>query len=524
MNKRYLAALDQGTTSSRAVIFTPEGRPVAASAVEFKQSFPRPGWVEHDPGDILSTQIESFRAAVRKAGIEPGEIAAVGIANQRETTLLWDRKTGACVHPAIVWQCRRTAEYVDRLVKRGAGDAVRQKTGLTPDAYFSGTKLQWMLDRLHLREKAQRGELCFGTVDSFLAWNLVKGHPHVTDATNAGRTMLFNLHTQDWDDELLRLMDIPRGVLPRVVDTSCVIGTLREDIIGAPVPVAALAGDQHAALFGQACFSEGAAKNTYGTGCFMLMNIGGAFRASQNGLLTTMAWRIGGKPAYALEGSVFTGGAVIQWLRDELKILGSAQESQDVAAAVPDAGGVYLVPAFTGLGAPHWNMYARGTLVGVTRGTSRAHLVRAALESIAYQSFDLLQAMNEDAGGKPPFLRVDGGASANGLLMQFQADIMGLPIVRPAVLETTALGAALLAGCAVGLFACPGDTQAAWHADRQFLPAMDAGERSDRLAGWRRAVRAALAWAGDGAQAPRGVPPRGDAHGGGGDRLPSSAV
>ncbi|NLD83757.1 MAG: glycerol kinase GlpK [Clostridiales bacterium] len=495
MNKRYLVALDQGTTSSRAVVFTLEGHMVASAAQEFPQHYPHPGWVEHDPADILSTQIESLRAAVRKAEIDPEEIAAIGITNQRETTFVWERETGACLYNAIVWQCRRTAPIVDQMTAMGWTPAIREKTGLVPDAYFSGTKLQWLLDKLDLRERARQGELCFGTVDSYLAWHLVGGHPHVTDATNAGRTMLFNLKTQQWDDELLHMMDIPRALLPQVVDTSRIVGMLDEDILGTPIPVASLVGDQHAALFGQACLSPGMAKNTYGTGCFMLMNIGSAFRLSDAGLLTTMAWRLNGQVTYAFEGSVFVGGAAIQWLRDELGLISTSAESEAVARSVSTSGDCYLVPAFTGLGAPYWDMYARGTLVGMTRGTSRAHIVRAALESIAYQSGDLLAAMVKDAGQKPSVLRVDGGASANSFLMQFQADIMDLPIARPAVLETTALGAAMLAGLAVGVYEDVGQTARGWHAEQQFTPGMDEADRAQALKGWQRAVDTARYWA-----------------------------
>lgn len=497
MNKRYLVALDQGTTSSRAVVFTIEGRVLGSAAQEFPQHYPNPGWVEHNPADILTTQIESLRAAVRNTGIDPAEIAAIGITNQRETTLLWDRKTGTWLHNAIVWQCRRTASYVEKLVQEGYGDVIREKTGLVPDAYFSGTKLQWLLDALNVRDRARRGELCFGTIDSFLAWHLVKGHPHVTDATNAGRTMLFNLHTQQWDEELLRIMDIPRELLPEVVDSAQVIGMLDEDILGVPVPVAAMAGDQHAALFGQACFERGMAKNTYGTGCFMLMNAGNEFKLSQNGLLTTMAWRLGGKPTYALEGSVFMGGATIQWLRDEMKFVEKASQSEALATSIPDNEGVYLVPAFTGMGAPHWSMYARGTLFGMTRGTGHAQIVRAGLESIAYQSNDLFQAMARDLGETPAVLRVDGGATANNFLMQFQADISAVAIQRPAVLETTALGAALLAGLAVGAYDNLEQTSHGWHVEKKFVPSMDAAQRQHLLHGWQRAVNAVLCWAKD---------------------------
>ena len=492
---KVLIALDQGTTSSRAVVFDTQGHMLASHGVEFPQIFPKPGWVEHDPRDILSTQITALRQAVKLSGVDVADIAAIGITNQRETTLLWDRETGECVHNAIVWQCRRTAHYVERLVQQGKAEMIREKTGLIPDAYFSGTKLAWLLDHLDLHERAERGELCFGTVDSFLAWHLVTGRPHVTDATNAGRTMLFNLQTQDWDEELLNMLDIPRACLPDVVDSSQVIGMLDSGILGRPIPVAAMAGDQHASLFGQACLQPGMVKNTYGTGCFMLMNTGSERVRSQNGLLSTMAWRIDGKPTYALEGSVFMGGATIQWLRDEMKMIATAAESEGLAKSVKDTGGVYLVPAFTGLGAPWWDMYSRGTLIGMTRGTGRAHVVRAALESIAYQSADLMDAMVKDCGHAPTQLQVDGGASANAFLMQFQSDILGVPVVRPQVMETTALGAALLAGLAVGVYASPEDTAAVWQRDLTFEPQMEEHHRTQLLHGWHKAVERSLAWA-----------------------------
>ena len=492
---KVLIALDQGTTSSRAVVFDTQGHMLASHGVEFPQIFPKPGWVEHDPRDILSTQITALRQAVKLSGVDVADIAAIGITNQRETTLLWDRETGECVYNAIVWQCRRTAHYVERLVQQGKAEMIREKTGLIPDAYFSGTKLAWLLDHLDLHERAERGELCFGTVDSFLAWHLVTGRPHVTDATNAGRTMLFNLQTQDWDEELLNMLDIPRACLPDVVDSSQVIGMLDPGILGRPIPVAAMAGDQHASLFGQACLQPGMVKNTYGTGCFMLMNTGSERVRSQNGLLSTMAWRIDGKPTYALEGSVFMGGATIQWLRDEMKMIATAAESEGLAKSVKDTGGVYLVPAFTGLGAPWWDMYSRGTLIGMTRGTGRAHVVRAALESIAYQSADLMDAMVKDCGHAPTQLQVDGGASANAFLMQFQSDIMGVPVVRPQVMETTALGAALLAGLAVGVYASPEDTAAVWQRDLTFEPQMEEHHRTQLLHGWHKAVERSLAWA-----------------------------
>ncbi len=491
---RILIALDQGTTSSRAVVFDEHGQVLATHAIEFKQHFPQPGWVEHDPEDILTTQIDSLRAAVRMSGVDVSDIAAIGLTNQRETTLLWEKETGRCVHNAIVWQCRRTAPYVERLVSEGWADRIRQKTGLVPDAYFSGTKLAYLLDTLELRERARRGELCFGTVDSFLAWHLVEGRPHVTDATNAGRTMLFNIHTQQWDDELLSMLDIPRELLPEVVDSAHVVGQLRTEILGRPIPVAAMAGDQHASLFGQACFAPGMVKNTYGTGCFMLMNTGDTPVTSRNGLLTTMAWRLNGQPTYALEGSVFMGGATVQWLRDEMGLIRTSAESEQLAESVSDTAGVFLVPAFTGLGAPYWDMYSRGTIVGMTRGTNRAHIVRAALEAICYQSSDLFEAMAADCGRRPERMQVDGGASANGFMMQFQSDILGVPVVRPAVLETTALGAALLAGLGVGLYPDKESAAAMVKPDLTFTPRMGEYDRGLALYGWHRAVERARGW------------------------------
>ena len=492
---KYLAALDQGTTSSRAVIFTEEGEMIASFNREFPQHYPKPGWVEHDPRDILTTQITALQEAVRLSGVNPADIAAIGITNQRETTFLWDRKTGECVGNAIVWQCRRTSQMVDRLVADGCGDMIREKTGLVPDAYFSGTKLKWMLDYYNLHEKAEKGDLCFGTVDSFLCWHMLEGRPHVTDATNAGRTMMFNLRTQDWDDDLLKLLDVPRACLPRVTDTAGPIGMLDPSILGRAIPVTAMAGDQHASLFGQACLKTGDIKNTYGTGCFMLMNTGDEPVKSRNGLLTTMAWRIGGKPTYALEGSVFMGGATVQWLRDELRIIDSAAETEGLAQSVQSTGGVYLVPAFTGLGAPWWDMYSRGTLVGMTRGTGRPHIVRAALEAIAYQSADLMDAMAADCGKRPESLQVDGGASANSFLMQFQADITAIPVIRPRVLETTALGAALLAGLGAGVYSSLEETAKVWQKDLEFTPRMDEATRLLNLKGWHRAVERSKDWA-----------------------------
>ena len=492
---KYIVALDQGTTSSRAVIFDDQGRMVASHNIEFAQIYPHPGWVEHRPQDILDSQITSLKLAVDRAGIDVSDIEAVGITNQRETTLLWDRRTGDPLCNAIVWQCRRTAPLVERLKRDGLGNLLRDRTGLVPDAYFSGTKLQWMLDAIpDARERAARGELCFGTVDSFLAWHLTGGRVHVTDATNASRTMLYDIHNQRWDPDLLRAMDIPAPLLPEVVDSATVVGMLDSRILGREIPLAAMAGDQHAALFGQGCFDPGMCKNTYGTGCFVLMNTGEAPVRSNNNLITTVAWRVDGKPVYALEGSVFVGGAVVQWLRDELGLIKTAAETEAVAQEVADNGGVYFVPAFTGLGAPHWDMYSRGTLVGLTRGANRAHIVRAALESIAYQSADVIEAMESDAGIKTVALRVDGGASANSFLMQFQADLMNADVIRPQVIETTAMGAAMLAGRAVGLWT-DGDLRNLQSVDREFIPAMDERQRAQLLRHWHRAVERSKGWA-----------------------------
>ncbi len=492
--ERYVIALDQGTTSSRAVVFDESARVIAIKSFEFPQIYPQPGWVEHDPSSILNTQIDALREAVRISGIPVERIAAIGITNQRETTLLWDRKTGEPVYNAIVWQCRRTAPIVKRLCDDGLEDHIRKTTGLVPDAYFSGTKLSWLLERPGLRERAERGELCFGTVDSYLAWNIVKGRPHVTDATNASRTMLYDIRKNDWDGEMLSALGIPKAVLPRVVDTSEVVGMLDPDILGREIPVAALSGDQHSALFGQGCFDPGMMKNTYGTGCFLLQNTGDTPVSSRNGLVTTIAWRIGGKTTYALEGSVFVGGAVVQWLRDEMKLIERASETETIARSVPDANGVYIVPTFTGLGAPYWDMYSRGTIVGLTRGAGRAHIVRAALESIAYQSADLVHAMAEDCGRPPKELRVDGGASANHFLMQFQADILGCGVIRPAVIETTALGAALLAGLAVGVWKDQDEIRSIWREDVRLQPAMPKERRERLLHGWHRAVERSMHW------------------------------
>lgn len=490
----YVIALDQGTTSSRAVIFDEQAQVVAMKSFEFEQIYPQPGWVEHDPAAILNTQIDALREAVRISGIQIENIKAIGITNQRETTIVWDRKTGRPVYNAIVWQCRRTAPIVKKLCEDGYESYIRSKTGLVPDAYFSGTKIKWILDKLNLHERAQKGELCFGTVDSFLAWNLVTGHPHVTDATNASRTMVYDIHKNDWDQTLLDALNIPRAILPEVVDSSGVIGMLDPEILGRAIPVAALAGDQHAALFGQGCFKPGMMKNTYGTGCFLLMQTGELPVESKSGLISTIAWRIGGETTYALEGSVFVGGAVIQWLRDEMKMIERASETEMIANSVKDTAGVYLVPSFTGLGAPYWDMYSRGTIVGLTRGAGRAHIVRAALEAIAYQSYDLVNAMTIDCGRKPLELRVDGGASANNFLLQFQSDILGCKVTRPAVIETTALGAALMAGLAVGVWKDMDEIAKIWKKDLSLEPQMEEEKRVKAIDGWHQAVSRSMKW------------------------------
>ena len=492
---KYIVALDQGTTSSRAVVFDDRARIVAAHNIEFQQIYPHPGWVEHRPQDILDSQVNSLKLAVEKAKVDPKDIVAIGITNQRETTLLWDRATGEPLCNAIVWQCRRTAPLVERLKADGLGNVLRDRTGLVPDAYFSGTKLQWMLETVPgARERAEKGELCFGTIDCFLAWHLSSEHVHVTDATNAARTMLYNIYEQRWDDTLLRAMDIPAALLPSVVDSSQVVGMLDKAILGREIPIAAMAGDQHAALFGQGCFAPGMCKNTYGTGCFVLMNTGSSPVRSTHNLITTIGWRVDGKPSYALEGSVFVGGAVVQWLRDEIKLVDTAAQTEPLATSVPDNNGVFFVPAFTGLGAPHWDMYSRGTLIGLTRGANRAHIVRAALESIAYQSADVIAAMENDAGMKTAMLRVDGGASANGFLMQFQSDILNTRVLRPQVIETTALGAAMLAGRAVGHWS-DADLQRLQAIDREFVPQMDEARRNRLLHNWHRAVERSKGWA-----------------------------
>ena len=493
---KYIVALDQGTTSSRAVVVDENGKVVAVHGMEFPQIYPQPGWVEHDPAQILSSQVESLRKAVEKAAIDPKDIVGIGITNQRETTIIWDKATGKPVCNAIVWQCRRTAAEIERLKAEGASEIIRKKTGLIPDAYFCGSKIQWILRNVPgTRVAAQAGELLFGTVDTWLIWNLTREHAHVTDVSNASRTMLFNIHTMDWDQELLDLMEIPHVLLPKVVDSSGVVGMLDKSILGVEIPIAGIAGDQQSALFGQACYEKGMVKTTYGTGGFLLMQTGTEAVESENGLLTTVAWRMGGKTEYALEGSVFVAGASIQWLRDEMKLISSAAESEEVALSVPDTAGVYVVPAFTGMGAPYWDMYGRGAIVGLTRGAGRAHIVRATLEAIAFQNADVMDAMTRDSGIPLSQMRADGGASANGFLMQFQADVLGIPVVRPAVTETTAMGAAYLAGLAVGVWESREQVAALWRTDRIFQPQWSEDQRAERLRQWHRAVLRAMSWA-----------------------------
>jgi glycerol kinase len=493
--RSVILALDQGTTSSRAVVVDRAGVILASAQREFRQIYPQPGWVEHDPREIWTSQIETAREALAKAGLCAADVAAIGITNQRETTIVWDRRTGEPVCHAIVWQDRRTAGFCDDLVRAGHGGDVQAKTGLVIDAYFSGSKIRWILDHVPgARGRALRGELAFGTVDSWLVWNLTGGRLHLTDATNASRTLLHNLHTGDWDDELLRLFDVPRGMLPSVRPSSEVYGETEPGLFGTPIPIAGIAGDQQAALFGQGCFERGLAKTTYGTGCFLLMNIGREPLPSKHRLLTTVAWQTPAGTDFALEGSVFIGGAVVQWLRDGLGIIRSSAEVEPLAASVPDAGGVVLVPAFAGLGAPHWDAYARGTIVGLTRGTGAAHIARAALEGIAFQVADVLDVMREDSGIPIAELRVDGGAAANDLLMQVQADILQVPVVRPATVETTALGAAHLAGLAAGLWRDRAELRAAWRPGRTFHPAMAASDAAARRARWSEALRRARDW------------------------------
>jgi glycerol kinase len=490
-----ILALDQGTTSSRAIVVDNTGAIRASSQQEFRQLYPQAGWVEHDPEEIWQTQLSTAREALHKAGIKARDLAGIGITNQRETTIVWDRKTGAPVHNAIVWQDRRTAKFCDELKAAGHAELIQRKAGLVIDAYFSGSKLRWILDQVPgARDRASRGELAFGTIDTWLVWKLTGGRLHVTDPGNASRTMLYNLHTGDWDDELLDVLEIPRAVLPQIHSSSEVYGKTADGLFESAVPIAGIAGDQQAALFGQNCFSRGFAKNTYGTGCFMLMNLGQQTAASKNQLITTVAWQINGQTDFALEGSVFIGGAVVQWLRDGLGLIKSSAEIEKLAASVPDCGGVYLVPAFAGLGAPHWDQYARGTMTGLTRGTTAAHIARAALEGIAFQVADVLDVMVQDSGVRMHELRVDGGASANNLLMQFQADILQVPVVRPTIIETTALGAAYLAGLATGFWKNRDELHRAWQVDRTFEPQMSADQAAHRRKRWAAALRRAKDW------------------------------
>ncbi len=496
--EKYIMALDQGTTSSRCILFDHAGRIASIAQMEFTQYYPEPGWVEHDAMEIWSSQYGVAMEAMAKLGVTADDIAAIGITNQRETTIVWERATGRPICHAIVWQCRRTAQMVDAVKAAGYGDMIRAKTGLVPDAYFSASKIAWILENIPgAMEKARNGELMFGNVDTWLIYNLSGRRLHVTDYTNASRTMLFNIHTLEWDDELLDLFEIPKCMLPKVVPSSCVYGMTDKVIFGEEVPIAGAAGDQQSALFGQCCFAPGSVKNTYGTGCFLLMNTGHTAVESKNGLVTTIAASTSSEVEYALEGSVFIGGAVIQWLRDEMRMIRKASETSDYAERVPDSAGVYLVPAFTGMGAPYWNQYARGTIVGVTRGCKKEHFIRAALESIAYQSADLIRAMEEDAGRRLTELRVDGGASANNFLLQFQSDIIGAKVLRPECVETTALGAAYLAGLAVGYWKDKEEIQANWQLGRTFEPAMSEEESAKLRRGWKRAIHCAQIWAQD---------------------------
>jgi glycerol kinase len=490
---KYILSLDQGTTSSRAILFDQNGQIVRVRQQEFRQIYPRPGWVEHDPGEIWRSQRDVARALVD----DPAQIAAIGITNQRETTIVWDRETGEPVCNAIVWQDRRTAGMCDRLREEGFDQTIREKTGLVTDAYFSGTKVAWILENVPgAREKAEHGQLAFGTVDSYLVWKLTGGRLHITDVSNASRTMLYDIHKRWWSTTITKRLNIPMSMLPQVVSSSMVYGETDSGVFGQSIPIAGIAGDQQAASFGQVCYEPGLAKNTYGTGCFLLLNTGEEAVASQNNLLTTVAWKLGddGPSSFALEGSIFIAGAAVQWLRDELKLIETAAETDELARSVDDTGGVYVVPAFVGLGAPYWDSYARGTIVGLTRGSSRAHIVRATLESVAYQTRDIVGAMRSDSGLDLPALRVDGGATANNFLMQFQADILGVPVERPAVTETTALGAAYLAGLAVGYWGSLDEIQKQWKLETAFEPRMSADQRDSLYHGWQRAVERSRAW------------------------------
>ena len=492
---RYVIALDQGTTSSRCILFDEQGTICSVAQKEFTQIYPQPGWVEHNPMEIWSSQLSVTMEAMGKIGAHYSDIAAIGITNQRETTIVWDRDTGEPVYNAIVWQCRRTADRIEKLKEDGLEEKIIQRTGLIPDAYFSGSKIEWILDNVPgAREKAENGELMFGTVDTWLIWNLTKGCIHVTDYTNAARTMLFDIHKKCWDDEILEYFRIPKSMLPDVKPSSCVYGYTSSDVIGGKIPIAGAAGDQQAALFGQCCFEEGDVKNTYGTGCFLLMNTGTKAVRSNNGLLTTIAASTQEETQYALEGSVFVAGAAVQWLRDEMRMVRTAGQTEEYCTAVEDTGGVYVVPAFAGLGAPYWDQYARGTIVGVTRGTNKEQFIRATVEAMAYQVHDLIESMEQDSGLCLKQLRVDGGACANNFLMQFQADILNSQIVRPECIETTALGAAYLAGLAVGYWKSKDEIRKNWKISRSFANAMEADRRERLVKGWKRAVKCALCW------------------------------
>ena len=493
---KYMMALDSGTTSNRCILFDRAGRIVSVAQREFTQYFPQPGWVEHDANEIWATLLGVAVEAMQMAGAAAADIAAIGITNQRETTIVWDKVTGEPVHHAIVWQCRRTSEYCDELRARGLTARFREKTGLVLDAYFSATKLHWLLENVPgVRERAAKGELLFGTVETWLIWKLTGGRAHVTDYSNASRTMLFNINTLDWDEEILAELNIPRSMLPKPLPSSGLFGTTDPSLLGGEIPITGAAGDQQAALFGQTCFQPGEAKNTYGTGCFLLMNTGEKPVFSQNGLVTTIAWGLGEKVTYALEGSIFVAGAAIQWLRDEMKLIANAAESEAVAQEVTDTNGCYVVPALTGLGAPYWDQYARGAIVGLTRGCNRAHIVRATLDSLTYQTYDVLNAMRADSGIALASLKVDGGASANNYLMQTQADVIGAPVLRPTCVESTATGAAYLAGLAVGFWRDQAEIRKIWAVDRTFEPQLDAKSRDARLHGWHRAVQRAFDWA-----------------------------
>jgi glycerol kinase len=493
----FILSLDQGTTSSRAIIFDHSGKPVATAQKEFRQIYPKPGWVEHDPEEIWSTQAGVAGEVLAKAGIKSADIAAIGITNQRETTIVWNRKTGKPVYNAIVWQDRRTAEFCDKLKGLGTDRTIREKTGLIVDAYFSATKVRWILDNVDgAREQAVKGELAFGTVDSWLVWNLTRGRLHITDVSNASRTMLYNIHTMDWDADLLGIFGIPESMLPEVRSSSEIYGNT-DGQFSSDIPVAGIAGDQQSALFGQMCIEPGMVKNTYGTGCFMVMNIGSRPIESKSRLLTTVAWRIGNETRYALEGSIFIAGAVVQWLRDGLGIISKSEDVEKLASSVNGSDGVYFVPAFAGLGAPHWNQHARGTMVGITRGTTSAHIARAALDSIAYQTLEVLEAMEKDSGIEIRELRVDGGATVNNSLMQFQSDLLQASVIRPKITETTALGAAYLAGLAVKYWTSMDEIRNQWQINRTFVPLMPAHDTESLIKGWHRAVKAAEAWAGE---------------------------